>query len=166
VATGALDVRADVLRATLYPSDGVNPNSSSPIGARHTKYAERLAHILPSVDAHETIERAWALYRRRQRDARERALSAKFDAMADACAELESVSVGEHKALYDRAMVRMAHGAAANVAAAQGVAQGRKKTPESRWKEARPEGLVPREAWVPTETRGKGWNYEWTRPEN
>jgi large subunit ribosomal protein L40 len=41
---------------------------------------------------------------------------------------------------------------------------GRRISPEQRWKEARIEGLVPRETWVPTETRGKGWNYDWQRP--
>lgn len=163
------DTRTDTIRSVLYPADSVAPRSASPIGARHPKFDQRLAHLVPSREANETIERAWALYRRRTKEVHTAALRAKFDAMADACAELEAISEAEPAArggMYDRAMVRMSHGTAANQAAAQSIAQGRKKTSESRWKEARPEGLVPREAWVPTETRGKGWNYEWKRPLN
>jgi large subunit ribosomal protein L40 len=86
--------------------------------------------------------------------------------MEEACDELEKMTRsategGEGKApryLYDRAMAR------ARQTPTEG-AKGKKATAESRWLEARIEGLVPREAWVPTETRGKGWKYDWTRPQ-
>lgn len=179
----------EVIRASLYPKDGVAPTSSSPIGSRHGDYERRLRAVVPSAEAHETIERAWNIFRRAQRTEKQAELGAKYGAMVEACAELDSLTRGPPppanaeaeadtealgeigagvlpRAVYDRAMVRMAHASAAKVAAQQGLAQGRKKTTESRWIEARPEGMVPREAWVPVETRGKGWNYGWTRPLN
>lgn len=172
--------KMEVIRAALYPKDGVAPTSASPIGARHPDYERRIRAAAPSAEAHETIERAWNLYRRDARASRNAVMAAKYDAMVEACAELDALTrgpaserelgeVGEGalpRAVYDRAMVRMAHASAAYAAAKQGIAQGKKKTTESRWLEARPEGIVPREAWVPVESRGKGWNYEWTRPSN
>lgn len=167
VQQSAQDTRLDVIKSVLYPVDSVAPNSASPIGARHPKYTARLEAVLPSAEAYETIERAWGLYKRNQRLAAEKAIKARFDAMVDACDELEAVSKSTgNSIIYDRAMVRMAHGAAAIRAAAQGEAQGKKKTPESVWKEKRPEGLVPLEQWVPTETKGSAWNYSWERPRN
>jgi large subunit ribosomal protein L40 len=161
------DPRTDMFKRVLYPPDSVSPTSASPIGERHPQHLARIQHVLPSAEAYETTERAWALFRRRKREARELALNAKFNAMKDACDELEAVaSLQKNMSLYDNAMVRVAHGAAAYRAAAQGLKQGNKKTPESRFIEARPEGMVPREQWVPTETRGKGWKYEWERPLN
>jgi large subunit ribosomal protein L40 len=166
--------KMELIRASLYPKDGVAPTSASPIGARHADYERRIRAAAPSAEAHETIERAWNLFRRDARAARAAAIGAKYSAMVDACAELDALTRGPGgvgdgalpRAVYDRAMVRMAHASAAYAAAKQGIAQGKKKTTESRWLEARPEGIVPREAWVPVESRGKGWNYEWTRPLN
>ncbi|CAK9782457.1 hypothetical protein CC85DRAFT_263484 [Cutaneotrichosporon oleaginosum] len=171
--------KMEVIRAALYPKDGVAPTSASPIGARHADYERRIRAAAPSAEAHETIERAWNLFRRDARAERTAALAAKYDAMVAACAELDALTRpagqdGESKsgdgvlprAVYDRAMVRVAHASAAYAAAKQGMAQGKKKTTESRWLEARPEGIVPREAWVPVDSRGKGWNYEWKRPLN
>lgn len=181
--------KMEVIRAALYPKEGVAPTSASPMGARHADHERRLRAVAPSAEAHETIERAWNLHRRAVRAARAEALGAKYEAMVEACAELDALTRGPPKseaeresgdglglgeigegvlprAVYDRAMVRMAHASAAYAAAKQGIAQGKKKTTESRWLEARPEGIVPREAWVPVDSRGKGWNYEWTRPAN
>lgn len=166
------DSRTDVIRSALYPVDSVAPANSSPVGARHIDYEARLRAVLPSAEAHETVERAWQLFRREKRERKHRELSAKYAAMEAACDELDALTGGEGgkgpipRGVYDRAMQRMAHGAAAHQAALQGQRQGKKKTPESKWKEARVEGLVPREAWVPVETRGTGWNYSWTRPSN
>ncbi|GMK57878.1 hypothetical protein CspeluHIS016_0407120 [Cutaneotrichosporon spelunceum] len=149
--------KMEVIRASLYPKGGVAPTSASPIGARHTDYERRIRAAAPSAEAHETIERAWNLYRRDARSARAAAINAKYDAMYAACAELDALTrgpaedglgeVGEGvlpRAVYDRAMVRVAHANAAYAAAKQGIAQGKKKTTESRWLESRPEGIVPR----------------------
>ena len=92
-------------------------------------------------------------------------MTAKFAAMEDACDELDRLTQGSEggeegkydRMVYDRAMAR------ANPYALERMT-GRRATPESRWREARLDGLVPREAWVPTETRGKGWDYGWRRP--
>lgn len=157
------DSKLDMIRATLYPAEGVQPNSASPLGTRHAKYADRLRQILPSEEAHETVERAWALYRRHERAARDRKLRAKYNAMVEACEELDKLTQNGDRSVYDRAMVRMNHGVAAQQIVTAHM--GQKKSLRSQWAEARPAGLVPREAWVPTETRGKGWNYAWKRPE-
>jgi large subunit ribosomal protein L40 len=79
--------------------------------------------------------------------------------MVEACDELERMTSegGYPRAVYERAMARPAQSAG-------GEDRGRKVSQESKFKEARMEGLVPREAWVPTETRGKAWNYGWKRP--
>ncbi|RSH88992.1 hypothetical protein EHS25_002654 [Saitozyma podzolica] len=160
------DSRTDVLRGVLYPRDAYSPSSASPSGAHHPAHLDRLRAVLPSEEAHETIERAWRLFQREKRARRTISLEAKFKAMEEACDELEKMTRsategGEGKApryLYDRAMAR------ARQTTTEG-AKGKKATAESRWLEARIEGLVPREAWVPTETRGKGWKYDWTRPQ-
>jgi large subunit ribosomal protein L40 len=73
--------------------------------------------------------------------------------MVDACNQLDQITADTpQRAIYDRAMAKPSP------------VQIKGKGPEARWLEARIEGLVPREAWVPTETRGKGWNYDWKRP--
>lgn len=162
------DQRLDVLREALYPGNSAAPTSASPVGARHGNYVARVQHVLPSHEAHETIERAYQLLRRRETEARKKALEAKFAALTAACDELDAVTQkeGVSRQVYDSAMGRISHASAAYAAAAQGIAQGKRKTPESTFIENRVPGLIPREAWVPTETRGKGWNYEWTRPLN
>lgn len=143
------DSRTDVIRSTLYPADA--PGSSSPTGVHHPQHAERVAHVIQSAESHETIERAWLLYQREKR-ARSRAiLEAKYNSMVTACSELDNATRSQ-RSIYDRAMAKPSP------------VQIKGKGPEARWLEARIEGLVPREAWVPTETRGKGWNYEWRRP--
>lgn len=166
------DARIDIIRNYLYPPDSVEPRNTSPIGARRYEFEERLRAVIPSNEAHETIERAWQLFKREKREKRQRAIAAKYRAMEDACNELDALSGGVQgkgeisRKIYTRAMQRMNHGPAAYQAALQGIEQGKKKTAESRFLEARVDGLVPREAWVPVDSRGKGWNYEWTRPLN
>ena len=122
---------------------------------------------------------------REKRDQRQKSLGIKLQAMKDACEELdkltggtsgtneassssnagavEEVKGGLSRTVYDRAMSRPTL-KGEKVDLPTGTSGGKKETPESRWAAARIEGLVPREMWVPTETRGKGWNYDWTRP--
>lgn len=92
-------------------------------------------------------------------------LAAKLKAMQEACEELDRLTTegGMSRTVYDRAMSRPTL-KGEKVEVVQSSGGGRKETPESRWAAARIEGLVPREMWVPTETRGKGWKYDWTRP--
>lgn len=182
------DARLDLLRRTLYPSDAVFPSSASPTGAYATNHLERLKTVVPSAEAYETIERAWKLYQRDRRQQRAQVMQAKFDSMREACAELERITAvpsqpsatSEDTArertapgqtppkkvqpqyprhLYDRAFSRV------NLFPIETPkVRGSRAGPESRFQEARIEGLVPREAWIPTDTRGKAWNYGWRRP--
>ncbi|TXT07190.1 hypothetical protein VHUM_03360 [Vanrija humicola] len=161
------DHRLDVLREVLYPANTAAPGSASPVGARHGNHLARIEAVLPSHEAHETIERAYQLLRRREAEARKRVLDAKFASLTAACDELEAVTrQGVNRQVYDSAMTRISQASAAYTAAQQGIAQGKRKTPESTFIENRVPGLIPREAWVPTETRGAGWNYGWERPPN
>lgn len=145
------DSRTDVIRQTLYPADA--PGSSSPTGVHHPQHAERIAHVVQNAEAHETIERAWLLFQRERRNIQRSQLDAKYRSMVDACNQLDQITADTpQRAIYDRAMAKPSP------------VQIKGKGPEARWLEARIEGLVPREAWVPTETRGKGWNYDWKRP--
>lgn len=159
------DSRTDTIRQTLYPPSSPNPASSSPTGTYRPQHAERVEAVISSAEAHETIERAWRLFQREKRKEKETILTAKFNAMVDACEELDRVTAAEEggggrypRYIYDRAMAKPSF-------AAPEEARG-KKGSEGRWLEARLEGMVPREQWVPTETRGKGWNYGWKRPGN
>ncbi|WVR06818.1 hypothetical protein IAU60_003854 [Kwoniella sp. DSM 27419] len=168
------DSRSDLLRQALYPSDSYAPTSSSPTGAYHHDHLARLQSVIPNEEAYETIERAWQLHQRTLRQQRQRALSVKYRSMVEACDELEAITSPSvypdgveakegkggmyHRIVYEHATADIRQ------AERKGEQPRGKKTVEQRWKETRVEGLVPREMWVPTETRGKGWNYEWTRP--
>ena len=154
------DSRTETIRRSLYPPNTFSPQSASPTGAHHAQSLSRVAAVLHSPEVYETSERAWKLYLRHRRDRKRRELTAKFGAMEDACDALDEVTReegGYERLVYTRAMARPDPYAEEKVT-------GRSSTPGSRWREARLDGLVPREAWVPTETRGKGWDYEWKRP--
>jgi large subunit ribosomal protein L40 len=87
--------------------------------------------------------------------------------MAKACDELERLTRrGEEggeglwsRTLYDAAMAKV------NPYKEERIT-GRKSTPYSRWKEGRLDGLIPREAVIPCDSKGRGWNYEWKQPED
>ncbi|WVW84236.1 hypothetical protein I302_106266 [Kwoniella bestiolae CBS 10118] len=168
------DSRSDIIRSVLYPQDSYSPTSSSPTGTYHPDHLNRLQSVIPSEEVHETIERAWQLHQRGLRITRQKALQAKFDAMVEACNELEyitnpangGVESGEKKGgIYHRRVYEIA---TSETRQAERTAEERnhrgKKSVEQRWKETRIPGLFPREAWVPVESRGKGWGYEWVRP--
>ncbi|WVF71219.1 hypothetical protein IAT40_006019 [Kwoniella sp. CBS 6097] len=176
------DSRSDLLRNSLYPADSYAPTSSSPTGNYHPDHLARLQAVVPSAEAYETIERAYQLYQRQVREERQVALKAKFEKMVEACDELEKLTnpspvEEEYKALskdagfaqegkggaYHRRLYEHAT-AELKQAERRGEQPRGKKSVEQRWKETRIEGLVPREAWVPVESRGKGWDYEWVRP--
>lgn len=161
------DTRTETIRRTLYPADAHSPNSASPTGSHHPDHSQRLAHLIPDPEVYETIDRAWKLHQRIKRDEGQRSLGVKLRAMQDACDELERMTKegegGLTRAVYDRAMSRPSL-RGEKVEIPTGTTGARKETPESRFAAARIDGLVPREMWVPTETRGKGWKYDWARP--
>lgn len=117
--------------------------------------AKRLAALkkaVPSLEAHETITRAWALYQRQQREALEKNLKVRYDAMRDAISELEQTD----KRLFDAATAPQPSLAHRHKGAA-GVAASR---------EGRIDGLFPRQIRAPTEAKGETvkWDSEWRRP--
>lgn len=172
-ATPPSDTRSDVIRTHLYPPNTFSPKSSSPTGAHLPDHIARLRAILPNPEVYDTIERAWRVHTRLEKEQRERVLREKWRALEEACDELDSItspspssSSSTHtdagtslypRRIYTRAIARPnPH--------REELVRGRKATPESRFLEARIEGMVPREAWIGLETRGKGWNYGYKRP--
>ncbi|WRT66605.1 uncharacterized protein IL334_003564 [Kwoniella shivajii] len=171
------DSRSDTLRSALYPADSYAPTSSSPTGNYHPDHLSRLQSVIPNVEVYETIERAWQLHQRSQRQSRTEQLNSKYKSMVQACNELESITnpsnggiesrVGEegkskggiyHRRIYEWATAEFKQ------SEKRGEQPKGKKTIEQRWKETRIEGLIPREQWVPVESKGKPWEYDWTRP--
>jgi len=163
------DARVDRIRQVLYPVDAYAPKSTSPTGAHHPQNLERVHAILQHPEVHETIERAWKLHARLKKEAQERSLKARYEAMVEACEELNIITKprkGEDgqvkeslypRALYTKAMEKPDPDSLEKL-------RGRRATPLSRWQESRLDGFFPRDSWVPTETKGKPWNYSWRRP--
>lgn len=117
-----------------------------------------LHRSIPSVEAHETIERAWKLHERHQRESRLAELSALHNRMKEAVEALKET----HGALFHWATVPRD---VRRVTKAEMEALKGTKGPVRRALEAKIEGLFPREMRVPTETPSlKGWNYDWTPP--
>ncbi|KAI5480371.1 hypothetical protein MNV49_000946 [Pseudohyphozyma bogoriensis] len=127
------DARIDVIKKFLFES---SPSDADRLAS--------LAKVVPSVEVHETITRAWALHERHQREAHEAELKRKYDAMKNAIDVLEQT---------DRDVWEKAVG-------------GKKyqNVDQKRSTNARLEGLFPRELRVPLEKAGdKAWDSQWTR---
>ncbi|KAL8290017.1 hypothetical protein RQP46_002956 [Phenoliferia psychrophenolica] len=128
------DSRSEVIKKVLYESD---PTDESRLSA--------LAKVVPSLEAHETITRAWALHTRQQREAHDAELARKYDAMRRAIDLLEETD----KTLWDKAV-------------------GGKKFQNVDQKaatNARLDGLVPREMRVPMDQEGTAmWDSAWKAP--
>lgn len=157
------DTRTEIIRRALYPSDAFQPKSAAPTGSYHPNHAKRLQYLVPEAEVYETIDRAWQLHQRQLRDSQKRSLSAKYQAMQEACDQLDKLTEEGADGAWPRTMYARAM-AKPTMRGSSAGETGKKATSESRWLSARIDGLIPREAWVPTETRGKGWNYEWKRP--
>ncbi|KAF8604076.1 hypothetical protein BDV93DRAFT_522886 [Ceratobasidium sp. AG-I] len=159
--TAPADPRNDIIRRTLYP-DRANAvahivgNKASPTGVHRPDVARALERAIPSAEAHETIERAWQLYKREQRIRREEELRRKYASMVravEALEKLDPVSYAEavrgvdSRRLSEAERERMKE-----------MKRGAKKKAESRV-----EGLFPREMRIPTDTPSRdGWNHGWT----
>ncbi|KAG5645338.1 hypothetical protein DXG03_006400 [Asterophora parasitica] len=147
------DPKKEIIRKALYP--GNIRNRASPTGTWRPDVAKALQHAIPSVQAHQTIERAWLLHRRHARKQREAELARKFECMRQAMEELERVD----SRLYMEA--NKPEDPRARTDAERELAKKLKST-EVRTLEARIRGLFPRELRVPTDTPPRsGWNYEW-----
>ncbi|KAH9949375.1 hypothetical protein B0H21DRAFT_728683 [Amylocystis lapponica] len=148
------DPKNDIIRRALYPSN--IRNRPSPTGTWRPDVGHRLQRAIPSVQAHETIERAWLLHQRHVRRKRTAELERKHACMVNAMEvlrELDSklyleANKGEDpraRSQEEQELVKTLKGA------------------EKKVVEARIRGLFPRELRVPTETPSRtGWNYEWT----
>ena len=147
------DPKKEILRRILYPAN--IRNRASPVGTWRPDISRVLQRAIPSVQAHETIERAWLLHKRHTRWKRNAELERKFECMHKAMGELEVVdprSFTEANRPEDpraRSVVE--------VELAKTL-----RGPERRAVEARIRGLFPREMRPPPDTPSQtGWNYDW-----
>ncbi|TFK56506.1 hypothetical protein OE88DRAFT_26912 [Heliocybe sulcata] len=147
------DTRPEILRRTLYPSN--LRNKATPTGTWRRDVGRALQHAIPSVQAHETIERAWLLYQRHVRRKRDAELQRKFEKMREAMDELERLD----QYLFTEANRREDPRARSpkEVQLMQPLRGSERKAMEARIR-----GLFPRELRVPTDTPPRtGWNYDW-----
>ncbi|KAF9451374.1 hypothetical protein P691DRAFT_724167 [Macrolepiota fuliginosa MF-IS2] len=147
------DPKKEIIRRVLYPSN--IRNRATPIGTWRPDVGQAIQHAIPSVQAHDTIERAWFLHKRHIRKHREAELARKFECMKKAMEELEKIDTR----LYMEA--NRQEDPRARTAAEMQLAKTLRSS-ELRALEARIRGLFPRELRIPTDTPPlSGWNYEW-----
>ncbi|KAF9567868.1 hypothetical protein CPC08DRAFT_703044 [Agrocybe pediades] len=147
------DPKREIIRRVLYPSN--IKNRSTPIGTWRPDVGRALQRAIPSVQAHETIERAWLLHKRHIRKAREAEAARKFACMKEAMDVLHDVDLR----LYMEANRKDDPRARTRE---EMEAMKTMKTSEIRALEARIRGLFPRELRIPTDTPSRtGWKYEW-----
>ena len=148
------DPTKETIRKALYPPNVAN--KPTPTGAWRLDVARAIQIAVPSVQAHQTIERAWLLHQRHQRWRREEELGRKHACMKRAMDELEKIDprlFGEANRVEDPRQR-----GAAEVRLAKTLRGVEKKVLESRLP-----GLFPRELRVPTDTPARdGWKYDWT----
>lgn len=160
------DARTQLMRRVLYPPDAYSPRSASPTGTYPPKYLDKLQATIPHPEVHETIESAWRIYKRGQRLEKEQSMQARFQAMENACDELYRISrkgPNGEPALVDQQVYEHAV-ARPNANKEPKHATDRKASEFAKWKDSRVDGLMPREIWVPPETKGSAWKYDWQRP--
>ncbi|KAL0580701.1 hypothetical protein V5O48_001342 [Marasmius crinis-equi] len=149
---GGMDPRRAIMHRALYP--GNIRNRPTPTGTWRPKLGEMVQRAIPSVQAHETIERAWLLHRRHVRKRREEELERKFNCMKEAMDELSKI---------DSHLYYEANKPSDPRVRTQEDQQAMKsmKAPEARAYDARIRGLFPREMRIPTDTPSRnGWNYD------
>jgi len=154
------DPKNEIIRRALYPSN--IRNGPSPTGTWRPDVGRRLQRAIPSVQAHDTIERAWFLHRRHVRRTRQAELERKFQCMQKAMEVLREVD----PKLYSEANKEEDPRARSK---AEAEFSKTLRVPERKALEARVRGLFPRELRIPTDTPPRdGWSYEWnpifTRP--
>ncbi|PSS29722.1 hypothetical protein PHLCEN_2v2870 [Hermanssonia centrifuga] len=145
------DPRVEIIRRTLYPS--TIRNRASPVGTWRPDVGRRLQKAIPSVQAHETIERAWLLHQRHIRRARLAELERKFSCMKEAMDALQQL---------DPRLYREANKVEDPRARSPKELEALKslKGTEQRALESRIRGLFPRELRTPTDTPPReGWRY-------
>ncbi|EPQ60143.1 hypothetical protein GLOTRDRAFT_52048 [Gloeophyllum trabeum ATCC 11539] len=147
------DPRKEILRRVLYPSN--LRNKSTPTGTWRSDVGRALQHAIPSVQAHETIERAWLLHQRHVRRKREAELQRKFEKMKEAMDELYKLD--NHLYIEANRPEDPRARSAKELELVKGLRGSERKAMEARIR-----GLFPRELRVPTDTPSRlGWNYDW-----
>ncbi|KAH9837300.1 uncharacterized protein C8Q71DRAFT_809474 [Rhodofomes roseus] len=150
------DPRVEHIRRALYP--GNIRNKETPIGSWRPNVGGRLQRAIPSVQAHETIERAWFLHQRHVRKRREAELERKHRFMVRAMEVLHELDPKLYKQANQEEDPRVRRPEEIELAKTL-------KAPEKRALESRIRGLFPRELRVPTDTPPRsGWNYDWKPP--
>ncbi|KAI0962298.1 hypothetical protein AcV7_001172 [Taiwanofungus camphoratus] len=148
------DPKNEIIRRALYPSN--IRNRPSPTGTWRPDVGRRLQRAIPSVQAHETIERAWLLHLRHVRRARQAELERKLHCMQKAMEVLREVDPKLYFEANKDEDPRVRSKTEIDLAKTL-------KGPERKALEARIRGLFPRELRVPTDTPPRtGWNYDWT----
>ncbi|KAH9486350.1 54S ribosomal protein L28, mitochondrial [Psilocybe cubensis] len=147
------DPQKEIIRRVLYPAN--LRNKATPTGTWRPDVGRALRLAIPSVQAHETIERAWLLHKRHIRKAREAETARKFECMKRAMDVLHEVDqrlfMEANKKDDPRARLPEEVEAMKNM-----------KVSHIRALEARIRGLFPRELRIPTDTPSRtGWKYEW-----
>ncbi|KIM24180.1 hypothetical protein M408DRAFT_331932 [Serendipita vermifera MAFF 305830] len=145
------------MRAALYPPSRLD-RSTAPTGLHRPDAPAALERVITSREAHETIQRAWVVFSKAKRDAREAELKRKFDCMKRAMDDLEKT---------DGRLYRIATSKPDPRATDEETQEMLKqyRGVEKRAMEARIEGLFPRDLRIPTDTPSRdGWNYDWKPP--
>lgn len=151
---GGSDPRLDIIRQTLYPSN--IRNRPSPTGTWRPDVAKRLQRAIPSVQTHETIERAWLLHKRHIRRGRQGELERKFRCMEEAMETLHRVAPDLWKE------ANKSEDPNGRSEKEQEIAKSL-RGPERKAFESRIRGLFPRELRIPTDTPPtSGWKYDYT----
>ncbi|EJF67105.1 hypothetical protein DICSQDRAFT_164941 [Dichomitus squalens LYAD-421 SS1] len=148
------DPKNDIIRRALYPSN--IRNRPSPVGSWRPDVGRRLQRAIPSVQAHETIERAWFLHQRHVRRARASELQRKFESVRNAMETLRFVAPDLYVEANKEEDPRARSPAETDLLK-------KLKGPEKKAVEARIRGLFPRELRTPTDTPPRnGWTYDFT----
>lgn len=147
------DPKKEIIRRALYPNN--IRNKATPTGTWRPDVGRALQHAIPSVQAHNTIERAWLLHQRHIRKKRDAELARKFECMRRAMEELEKIDSRLYMEANKQEDPRARSEAELQLMRTQ-------KGSEKKALDARIRGLFPRELRIPTDTPSRnGWNYEW-----
>ncbi|KAJ3721948.1 hypothetical protein C8R42DRAFT_68136 [Lentinula raphanica] len=148
-----MDPKKETIRRALYP--GNIRNKPTPTGTWRPNVGKALQHAIPSVQAHETIERAWLLHKRHLRKRREEETERKYECMRKAMDELASIDSHLYMEANKPENPRARSPEEAELLKTL-------KASEARASDARIRGLFPRELRVPTDTPSRsGWKYDW-----
>ncbi|KAF8579881.1 hypothetical protein K439DRAFT_1663053 [Ramaria rubella] len=151
-----IDPKLEIIRRTLYPSNV--RSKPSPTGGWRHRIIRSLRKAIPSIQAHEIIERAFKLYIRHQRQQRQAELERKFESMRNAMTELAKIN--PRLALEANKPEDPRVRTVADIALLSKL-----RGPERAIVEGRIRGLFPRELRIPTDTPPRdGWNHDWKPP--